>query len=141
VIQASQTESLRVQPIPELTPEMAELRQEFQRFEEDYGALVEVICDSAQYGPGPKLEGRYSALRASLNSVYPRLKTALLLFLRYEEGDHDLYDRGPDAFESLFAAPTLSVLLKGDDGRMISRMVRTREAVDGLTQYYLRNPA
>lgn len=141
MMQAIQSDTLQNQPTPEVAPQMAQLRPEFDRFEQDYGALVEAICDSAQYGPGPKLESRYSELRANLGSIYPRLKNALLLFLRYEEGDHDLYDRGPDAFESLFSAPTLAVLLKGDDGRMISRMVRTREAVDGMTQYFHRNPA
>lgn len=140
-MQAVQSDTLQNQPSPKVASEMALLRPDFVLFEQDFGALVEAICDSAQYGPGPKLEARYSDLRANLGSVYPRLKNALLLFLRFEEGDHDLYDRGPDAFESLFSAPTLAVLLKGDDGRMISRMVRTREAVDGLTQYFHRNPA
>ena len=34
-----------------------------------------------------------------------------------------------DAFEALFSAPSLGDFLRGDDGLMISRMERTREAL------------
>jgi hypothetical protein len=35
-----------------------------------------------------------------------------------------------DAFEALWSSPTLQELLRSDDGNMISRITRTREALN-----------
>jgi hypothetical protein len=55
-------------------------------------------------------------------------------YLRFtpEDAQQGLLTEGKasDAFEALFSAPNLEEFLKIDDGNMISRITRTREALN-----------
>jgi hypothetical protein len=105
-------------------------------FYNEYEGLVETICDSAQYGPEPKLQKRYERTRAWMLDNYPNLRRYVTAYLRYDVSDSqqilNLHGSGGDAFEALFTAPTLAEFLRCDDGMMISRIMRTRDA---LSQY------
>ena len=58
--------------------------------------------------------------------------------LRFGELTLDLYGRSTDAFEALYAAPTLQEQLRGDDGSMIGRIMRTREALNRYAEQLRR---
>jgi hypothetical protein len=114
-------------------PTVQERQSELVHFYERYEELVEALCDAAQYGPNPKLERAYAAERDWMEREYPRLRSFLSAYLRSEREDAALglsvAGRKTDAFEALVAAETLDELLRGDDGSMISRITRTREAL------------
>ncbi len=93
-------------------------------FYQEYETLVETLCDAAQYGPTPFLEKSYSSVREWMVANYPSVGKYILAYLRFE-----IDDRG-DAFEALFTAPDLTTFLETDDGNMISRIMRTREALN-----------
>lgn len=119
---------------------------ELDRFSERYEELVETLCDSAQYGPTPKLETRYQAHRDWVTLAYQYVRPFLAAYLQ-EDSDDDQYGinlvgRPVDAFEALVASPDLDTFLKVDDGGMISRITRTRGALnlygDHLRQLVVR---
>jgi hypothetical protein len=117
----------------ELGPSVDERLADLVSFYSQYEHLVEVLCDGAQYGPEPKLQAAYSELRDWMQSHYPALRRYVTAYLRYDAEDarqgFDLHGAACDAFEALYAAPTLNELLRGDDGMMISRIMRTRDAL------------
>lgn len=114
-------------------PTLRERQEELIRFYGQYETLIEVLCDAAQYGPDGRLEARYNEVRLWLQSNYPGMRRFVAAYLRYDSGDAarslDLHGSGRDAFEALFAAPTLDDFMRSDDGRMIERIDRTREAL------------
>lgn len=114
-------------------PSLRERQEELIRFYERYEDLVETLCDAAQYGPDARLEARYAEVRLWMQAGYPDLRRFVSAYLRYDPGDaarsQDLHGTGRDAFEALFAANNLDEFLRGDDGRMIERIDRTREAL------------
>lgn len=103
-------------------------------FYNKYDLLVETLCDAAQYGPEPKLEAEYERLRSWMVETYPRLRPYVTAYLQYDVADAqqsiDSAGISCDAFEALFFAPTLVEFLRCDDGMMISRIMRTREALN-----------
>jgi hypothetical protein len=105
-------------------PSVQDRQSELILFYERYEELVETLCDAAQYGPTPKLERSYLAQRDWIRENYGRLRPFLVSFLRMEPEDGRA-----DAFESLVAAEDLGEFLGADDGGMISRITRTREAL------------
>lgn len=106
---------------------------ELRTFYDQYNDLVETLCDSAQYGPTHQLESRYSDMRRWMLSHYSPLRKLVVAYLRFDAADArqglDLHGQSADAFEALFCAPSLGDFLRADDGLMISRMERTREAL------------
>lgn len=106
---------------------------ELDHFRERYEELVEAVCDAAQYGPTPKLERVYGAERNWVRERYPAIRPYVISYLSMEPEDADvgLANGGPptDAFEALLSANSLDGLLRIDDGCMISRITRTREAL------------
>ncbi len=58
---------------------------------------------------------------------YPSIRKFVVAYLKFEVEDAIL---GGDAFEALFTAEDLSTFLQADDGNMISRILRTREALN-----------
>jgi hypothetical protein len=115
-------------------PSVSERQEDLRRFYDRYEQLVEVLCDAAQYGPAPKLERSYEELRKWMEGRYGGLRPYVVAYLRYSAEDAELSlavgGRGADAFEALVAAPTLAEFLEHDDGGMISRITRTREALN-----------
>jgi hypothetical protein len=114
-------------------PSPRERQEELIRFYDRYETLVETLCDSAQYGPEGKLETRYEELRTWMQANYPALRRYVAAYLSYDPRDAarslDLHGSGRDAYEALFAANTLEEFLRSDDGQMIARIERTREAL------------
>jgi len=103
-------------------------------FYNKYDLLVETLCDAAQYGPEPKLQEEYERLRSWMIDAYPCLRLYVTAYLQYDVADcqQSISSAGVscDAFEALFIAPTLVEFLRCDDGMMISRIMRTREALN-----------
>lgn len=107
-------------------PTVKERQHDLIRFYQEYETLVETICDAAQYGPTPKLETSYQREREWMLKNYGDIRRYVVAYLRFEVEDAE---QGGDAFEALFSADNLEMFLKSDDGNMISRIMRTREAL------------
>jgi len=116
------------------TQPLAQRRQELLAFYGYYEDLVAVLCDAAQYGPTPRLESDYRTLRCAVHRSYATIRPYVVAFLRYNSEDArygiHLWGRSADAFEALVCAPTLHDALRADDGWMISRITRTRDALN-----------
>ncbi len=114
-------------------PSAAARLEQLRTFYDQYNDLVETLCDSARYGPTTNLETRYADMRGWMLSHYAPLRKLVVAYLRFDAADArqglDLHGQSADAFEALFCAPSLGDFLRGDDGLMISRMERTREAL------------
>lgn len=114
-------------------PSVQERQHELVVFYGNYEQLVETLCDAAQYGPSPGLESEYKRLRTWIKDNYPPVRKYVVAFLRYSAEDAEqglaLCGRSADAFEALVAAEDLADFLKADDGSMISRIQRSREAL------------
>ncbi len=114
-------------------PTLRERQEDLILFYDRYETLVETLCDAAQYGPDARHEARYQELRTWMQAAYPALRKFVSAYLRYDPCDAarslDLHGTGSDAFEALFAASTLEDFLRSDDGKMIERIDRTREAL------------
>ena len=125
--------NVRWERLQSRTPSLRERQEELIAFYGQYEALVESLCDAAQYGPDFRHEASYSQRRAWMQSNYPPLRRFVAAYLSYDSRDAarslDLHGDGRDAFEALFAAPTLAGFLESDDGQMIARIERTREAL------------
>jgi len=107
-------------------PTVKQRQHELIRFYQEYETLVETVCDAAQYGPNPKLETIYATERKWMLENYASLRKYVVAYLRFDVED---VAQGGDAFEALFMAENLKTFLKSDDGNMIARIMRTREAL------------
>ncbi len=115
---------LRAKSVRPTGPTVEDRQQALIIFYQEYETLVETICDSAQYGPTPHLERKYQAQRQWMISNYGLVRRYVIAYLRMH-----IEDDG-DAFEALFIMESLELLLQSDDGNMISRIMRTREALN-----------
>lgn len=119
-----------------------ERQEELARFYSRFEDLVELLCDSAQYGPDARMEQKYQELRSWMHRHYGELSSYVVAYLDIEVADTkvplDLYGRSTDAFEALYAAPTLQEQLRADDGSMIGRIMRTREALNRYAEQLRR---
>jgi TRAP-type mannitol/chloroaromatic compound transport system substrate-binding protein len=118
--------------IPSTT--IADRQQDLIRFYLSYEEMVETLCDAANYGLNTKLCDRYEVLRHSMAADYAKIRPYALAFLRMESEDaailYPSHGASCDAFETLFRAESLQEFLQFDDGSMISRIMRTREALN-----------
>jgi hypothetical protein len=105
-----------------------ERQEELLAFYTQYEDFVELLCDAAQYGSTPRLEGRYAEIRSLLLARYDTLKPLLGAFLRPSMDDTRTGEC--DAFEDLLMPATVSDFLHSDDGDTIGRITRTREALN-----------
>ena len=116
--------------------EVAARQIELGNFIERYEDLVEILCYAAQLGPSEKGERAYAAVRVDYPGQYDCLRPFLISYLELVPNDEQaglkLRGRPLDAFEALIAAADLQEFMATDDGNMISRITRTREA---LTRY------
>ncbi len=117
-------------------PTAAERQEQLIQFYFQYESLVEVLCDAAQYGPETKLEDLYARQREWMQAHYIGIRKYVAAYLHYDVADAGQGkgddDRSADAFEALYFWPTLKEFLRADDGHMIQRIMRTRDA---LNQY------
>ena len=113
---------------------LPERQRELIDFYENFEDLVDVLCCAAQLGPNPSLDQRYALSRSRIRDNYPSLKPFLISYLDFlpedEEAGLKLSGRPMDAFEALVAPFDLQEFFKLDDGNMISRITRTREAMN-----------
>lgn len=125
--------SARMERLQSGAPSLLDRQEELIRFYGQYENLVETLCDAAQYGPDTRQEAAYAEQRSWMQSNYPSLRKYVSAYLSYDPRDAarslDLHSTGRDAFEALFAATTLEEFLRSDDGQMIVRIERTREAL------------
>ncbi|RYG47845.1 hypothetical protein EON79_06210 [bacterium] len=105
-------------------PTVQERREDLTRFYERYETLVETVCDAAQYGPDTKLERRYTEEKRAYQADYDSVAPYVAAFLRPAPEDADQHP-----FESFSAHETLADFVASDDGTVISRITRTREAL------------
>lgn len=119
-----------------------ERQEQLAVFYSKYEDLVGLLCDSAQYGPNAHLEDQYQSLRAWMQRNYGPLSQVVVAYLEFCVEDTraplDLYGHSTDAFEALYAAPTLQEQLRSDDGSMIGRIMRTREALNRYAEQLRR---
>ncbi len=128
----SASKKVAANQLPERTRELID-------FHEHYEALVDALCDAAHYGPNIVLDRRYSEAREEIRSRYPALRAFLICYLEFLQEDAEaglkLWGRPMDAFEALTAAFDLQEFFAMDDGNMISRITRTREALNAYGEH------
>lgn len=115
------------------SPTVEDRQNQLISFYVAYEGLIDTLCDAAQYGPNPGLERSYARSRNWMIENYPPIRKFVVAYLDFTPEDAALVrvhrSNGSDAFEALIAAPSLSDLLEHDDGLMISRLERTRNAL------------
>ncbi|MEQ1936233.1 MAG: hypothetical protein ABL962_20450, partial [Fimbriimonadaceae bacterium] len=103
-------EAREVTTIPTV-PTARERQDTLIEFYGHYEDLVEVLCDAANYAPTPALEARYSRQRDWMQANYDHVRPFALAYLRFDVKDAgqtmELEGSYGDAFEALFAAPSL----------------------------------
>ena len=111
----------------------AERLERVRAFYTIYEDAVEILLTATTVGTSPVLQDRYGGLRRVVLSEYGPIKPYLLAYLRMTVADAEYgiahFGRPSDAFEILFGQEHLSTLLSTDDGEMILRITRTREAL------------
>jgi len=102
-------------------------------FYEKYEEAVEILVDGAQFGPTSELEKKYADMKAYMAESYPTIRPYVLAYVRLSLEDEEFgikaAGKGCDPFEALTAAADLATFLQYDDGHMIARIMRTREAL------------
>jgi len=129
-------------PTVDMAPAKAPVKREsmmlvYEKRQEDlsdfcahYECLVESLCTAAQKGIVERLESEYFAERDWILTHYFLVRHYLAAFLPKDAVEVGAPDNEPqDAFQGLCASPDILTQLETDDGNMISRIVRTREAL------------
>lgn len=128
--------------VPDAKPSARERQVELVAFYTKYEQLVELLCDGAQYGPNQRMESQYQEYRDWMLKSYPHMKQYVVAYLELDVDDvrrhDDTFLIATDAFESLWACPTLSSQLDSDDGSTIGRIIRTREALNRYAEHLRR---
>lgn len=108
-------------------------RQELIDFYQRFEQFVEVLCDAAHLGPSENLDRKFNDLQEYLRPHYQPLQGYLSAYVRPLPSDAENCMQGSgrfgDVFDALFAFDALSNFLEADDGYMISRISRAREAL------------
>ena len=111
----------------------AERMAQVRAFYDLYEDAVEVLLAATTIGASAALQERYDGLRRVVLAEYGPIKPYLLAYLRMTVADAEYglahLGRPSDAFEILFGHAELAQLLATDDGEMIRRITRTREAL------------
>jgi hypothetical protein len=117
----------------EVPMERAQQRHKLIEFYDDFEGLVDLVCASARSGITPGMAADYEATSARMRRAYPPLRSHLLAYLQVDVSDSALglrlCGRATDAIECLFCAPDLRALHAHDDGEMMGRVVRARDAL------------
>jgi hypothetical protein len=102
-------------------------REDAEEFLSHFEGFVDAICDAAQHGLTENLSAKYQQHRDWLRNHVYLVRTPIEEFVPPTKS---VESPEGDDFLALFAAPDLASQLSTDDGNMISRIVRTREALD-----------
>lgn len=109
------------------------LRQNLMSFYDEFERMVDLVCAAARGGVSPGLEDEYRRLSLTMQASYPPLRSYVLAYLKVEVSDSQLGMRlcgeATDACQVLYRAANLHALLEADDGEMMGRIDRTREAL------------
>ena len=120
-------------------PSLPERQREVIDFNDLYENLVDILCDAAHYSPNEGLDMNYKQYRLQIQEAYKPLKPFLTAYLEISPDDDEaglkLTGRSLDAFEVLVAPIDLKEFFLMDDGNMISRLTRTREALNLYGQH------
>ena len=109
-------------------------RAKIIKFSRGLEELVDLLWDCQQYGPKSVSEQRYQALRESLGAQYKDLRPFLIADLRFDVEDERVgliyLGRGSDAFEAIWAVPSLRTFAEADDVFFNDRVARAKDALD-----------
>lgn len=115
-------------------PTIAERKHDLITFYRHYETLVEILVEAHQASNSVNLEKRFDESRKLVEASYGRVRPYVIAYLRYstEDAAQGLrwLGRSTDAFEALTAAPTLADLVRSDHGDSITRIDRTRTALN-----------
>ncbi|MEI6512174.1 MAG: hypothetical protein WCO51_02745 [bacterium] len=113
---------------------------EFYGYYED---LVDVLCIAARFEDTSAFEAQYGRLRNWMIKNYPNVRPFLIAHLMLHPSDDMLglncVGKPSDGFEALFVAPSITQLLKLDQGDLIERIYRTRDALNRYGDHLRRN--
>lgn len=122
-----------------LRASVQEREADLLEFYAGYESLVETLCAAAQLGATENLDKKYTAERLRLRTLYPGVRHYIVAFLQFSVDDTAqciaIHGCGGDAFEALTEADDLAEFLRIDDGSMISRIDRTREAISRYREH------
>jgi hypothetical protein len=129
---AAQNLSNSLREGPNLSLRVEDRQADLAEFSNHYEAFVEAICDAAQLGISPTTQWRYDNARFQLVNLYVSIRLFLSAYLRPSGEDSRGAATGIrfDAFDALLAHASLEDFLQADDGHTISRITRTREAIN-----------
>jgi hypothetical protein len=116
------------------TPESVHKRiDELSEFAELYETVVDLLCAAAHLGATDVLQKKYEHAAPKAKSAYGRIQPFLVSYLEDDPEDHrwglTVVGNRVDAFEALFTCGSLLEFLASDDGSMIPRIIRTRQAL------------
>lgn len=104
-----------------------------------YEELIESLLAATNFGPADATQRQYAAAAEEMRGRYSALKPYLIAYLRMTKADatYGLGNAGRplDAFEILYSHERVADLLASDDGEMINRIQRTREALTLYTEH------
>lgn len=96
-----------------------------QLFSNDFDELTEMLAEAQKYGPGFG-EGRYQALRVSLDRRYKDLRPFLMAYMSQDSLSSS---QSIDAFRSVWAAPTLTHFVELHDVFFEDRVGHAQDAL------------
>ena len=118
---------------------LAGLRAQLLRFYNDFESLVDLICASARCGVVGGMAAEYRQLTDAMKRNYPAIRTYVLAFLSVDVADTEyglsLCGLPLDALQCLFYPPDLDAVHEADDGKLIDRIERSRDALYRLGDY------
>lgn len=118
---------------------LAALRAHLLRFYDDFESLVDLICASARCGVVGGMAAEYRQLTDAMKRNYPAIRTYVLAFLDVDVADTEyglsLCGLPLDALQCLYYPPDLEALHEADDGKLIARIERCRNALYRLADY------
>lgn len=112
---------------------LTEQRDQLIEFYEQFEGLSDLICDAAHHGQGAPWQASYERVRRWMSGAYPAIRPYLIAHLSCDTSDDEFglrcVGRPTDAFEALFASPTVDELLAADQGDLMDRLDRARSAL------------
>ncbi|GMV38272.1 MAG: hypothetical protein AMXMBFR61_27800 [Fimbriimonadales bacterium] len=118
---------------------LAKLRAQLRRFYDDFESLVDLICASARFGVVGGMATEYRQLTDAMKRNYPGIRPYVLAFLNVDVADAEyglsLCGLPLDALQCLFYPPDLDAVHRADDGKLIDRIERSRDALYRLGDY------
>lgn len=113
---------------------MTVTQAELTMFGDRFGEAVQLFEEASRYGTSPKLEERYSKIRAWLLLHYRSVRGVLRPLLPVEERQSMMWHGGgQDSFERLMAFTTLERAVGQPEGELSQRSKAVLRALETLT--------